>query len=263
VRLLIIVAAVAVLHRGRAFRDLTLGRASRRPQPKLLLELARIGAPIGARILLGEGFLPVLAFFVARFGADATTAHAVGLRVVSLISVIALGFSSAATTMSAWARSDGSPWALRELRAALLLVGGGYAVVLSAATALGFGFVVDVLFALDDASAEPALRGLLPLVLAYFVLDTLGTVLAGFLVGQLDTLVPTLVVMVSFWGVGLGAGLLLSGPGGFGFSGLWVGMSIGAALVAVFNVARSARHITALAAGGTGKGEGVEGEARP
>jgi len=33
VRLLIIVAAVAVLHRGRAFRDLTLGRASRRPQP--------------------------------------------------------------------------------------------------------------------------------------------------------------------------------------------------------------------------------------
>jgi|GEM_PF-6873263 len=42
--------------------------------------------------------------------------------------------------------------------------------------------------------------------------------------------------MVSFWGVGLGAGLLLSGPGGLGFSGFWAGMSIGAGLIAGVNL---------------------------
>lgn len=203
VRMLIVAAAVLVMHRGRAFRELALNAASRRPRPTLLLELLRVGTPIGARILLGEGFLPVLTFFVAHYGADATTAHAIGLRLVSLISVIGLGFSAAATTMAAWARTEGSPRALRELRAALLIVGGGYAVVLSAVTALAFGFIVDVLFGVHDASMKSALHMLLPLVLAYFLLDTLGTVFGGYLVGMLDTLVPSVVVMVSFWGAGL------------------------------------------------------------
>jgi multidrug resistance protein, MATE family len=248
VRMLVVVAAVVVMHRGQAFRDLALGRASLRLRPKLMLELLRVGTPIGARIVLGEGFLPALAFFVARFGADATTAHAIGLRLVSLISVVALGFSSAATTLAAWARTDGSPQALRELRSALLLVGGGYAVVLSAATALAFNFVVDVLFALDDESAQGALRALLPLALAYFVLDTLGAVFGGYLVGMLDTLVPMVVVMVSFWVAGLGTGLLLSGPAGMGFYGLWAGMALGSALVAVFNILRATHHIRALRA---------------
>lgn len=246
VRMLIVVAAVIVLHRGRAFRDLALGRASLRPRLKLISELVRVGTPIGVRIMLGEGFLPVLAFFVTRFGADATTAHTIGLRLVSLISVIALGFSSAATTMAAWARADRSPRALRELRYALLLVGGGYAVVLAAVTALVFDFVVQVLFGLNDQSAESALRVLLPLVLGYFLLETLGTVFSGYLVGMVDTLIPTIVVMVSYWGVGLGVGLLLSGPVGMGLYGLWTGMAFGAGLIAVFNVFRSSHRIKVL-----------------
>lgn len=246
VRMLIIVAAVSVMHYGRAFRDLALATAAWRYRPKMLLDLVRLGTPIGLRILLAEGFLPVLAFFVARFGADATTAHAVGLRVASVLAVIGLGFSSAATTMAAWARTDGSPRALGQLRSALLLVGGGYAVILSAATALTFGFVIDVLFPLDSESAQSAVHSLLPLMLGYFLLDTVGTVFGGYLVGMLDTLVPTVVVMVSFWVVGLSAGLLLSGPVGMGFYGLWVGLALGAALVAVFNIFRSAHHIRAL-----------------
>ncbi|MFD9735818.1 MATE family efflux transporter [Umezawaea sp. NPDC059074] len=237
VRGLIIVAALAVVHR-KVFPDAVRWR----PDIRALGQLARVGAPIGVRILLGEGFLPILAFFMARFGAEATTAHAVALRLVTLISVVALGFSSAAATMSAWARADRSPTALRGLRSALLLVGGCYAVVLSAATAGAFGFVVDVLFGLRDVGAKSALHVLLPLVLGYFVLDTLGTMLNGYLVGMQDTLLPTVVVMVSFWVVGLGTGLLLSGPVGMGFSGLWVGMAVAALLVFVFNVARSGYH---------------------
>ncbi|WP_170837636.1 MATE family efflux transporter [Actinopolyspora xinjiangensis] len=246
VRMLVIVAAIVLMHRGRAFRNLALGNASLRPRPKLILEVVRDGTPIGVRILLGEGFLPVLAFFVARFGSDATTAHALGLRLVSLIAVIALGFSSAATTMAAWARVDGNPRALHALRSALLLVSGSYAVVLAAVTTIAFDFVVDVLFALDDHSAESTLRALLPLVLTYFLLDTLGTVLGGYLVGLLDTLVPMIVVMISFWGVGLGTGLLLSGPAGMGFYGLWVGMALGAAPVALFNFVRVTYQIKIL-----------------
>lgn len=234
VRGLIIVAALAVMH-----WVVFPGRIPWRPDARLLRELVRVGAPIGVRILLGEGFLPVLMFFVAHFGAEATTAHAVALRLVSLISVIALGFSSAAGTMSAWARADGRPGELRGLLFALLLVGGGYAVVLSAATAVAFGFVVDV-FGLQEMGAESTLHALLPLVLGYFVLDTLGAVFNGYLVGMQDTLLPTVVVMISFWGVGLGIGLLLSGPAGL--TGLWIGLVVAASLVAAFNITRASRH---------------------
>ena len=246
VRLLIVMTAMTVMQRGHDFADVALRRDSMRPRVSMLLELVRLGTPIGARILFGEGFLPVLAFFVAGYGADATTAHAIALRLVSLISVVSLGFSSAATTISAWARAEGDWRSLRNLRASVLLIGGAYAAVLSAAITLAFGFIVHVVFSLHDASVVSVLRSLLPLFLAYFVLDTLGSAFGGFLVGMLDTVMPALVVMVAYWGVGLGAGMLLAKAGGLGVRGLWAGMVIGAALIALFNLFRSTHHVRVL-----------------
>ncbi len=243
VRLLVVIAFGIVFHRNQHFRSLQFRLTS--PDPKHLLTLAGIGAPIGARIGLGEGFLPVLAFFVAKFGSDSVAAHAVGLRVASLLSVVALGFSSAATTMSAWARAERDANTLRSLRNALLIVGGGYSVGLSIAIALTFPFIANMVFALN-ASAEAALYSLAPFLVLYFITDTVGSAFNGYLVGQLDTALPTIVVVVSFWIVGLGIGLTVSEHTALGFAGLWLGMAIAATIVAAFNVARASTHMVGL-----------------
>lgn len=246
VRILIVMATFAVVYRGRAFKDLAIRNATPDLRLPMLIELVRVGLPIGVRILLGEGILPVLAFFVARYGADATAAHAVGLRLESLIAVCALGFSSAATTVAAWARTDRDWRALRDLRSVLLLIGAVYAVALSLIVAATFSFIVRVVFSLHEPSTEATLVTLLPLVIGYFVIDTFGIIFNGYLVGLLDTLIPTVVVMVSYWIVGLGFGVLLAGHTPLGFYGLWWGMVISGGLIALFNFSRSAHHIRVL-----------------
>jgi multidrug resistance protein, MATE family len=247
IRILVVVAAYTVLYRTGVFRDLDLRNVPQGLSLPMLAELVRVGLPIGVRILFGEGFIPVLVFFVARFGADATAAHAVGLRLESLIWGVALGFSSAAATLAAWASSDRDWRALRELRSALLLVAAVYVAVLAVILTTGFSFVVQVVFSLREPSAVAILSNLLPLLVGYFAVDMLGTILGGYLVGLQDTLVPTVVVILSYWVVGLGIGIFLAHHTALGFYGLWTGMVVGASLIPLFNFARSAHHIKIFA----------------
>ncbi|TCK65753.1 MATE family efflux transporter [Curtobacterium sp. PhB136] len=245
VRLLIVIAAYAVLLRARAFRDLKLSESSRRPDLVALRNLSGLGLPIGVRILLGEGFLPVIAFFVAQYGADATAAHAVGLRVESLVGVFALGFSSAATTLAAWSRSARDWRRLQHLQWSLFIVAAGYALGVSALIALLFPQIQTQVFGLSSVTVSSLLWSLLPWVLLSFCFDSVGSMYNGFLVGMLDTKLPTLVVAISYWAFGLGLGMILAWAGA-GFFGLWIGMTAAGFVVTVFNVYRASVHVRRL-----------------
>lgn len=248
VRLLIAISAYALLLRARAFRDLNLSESPRLPNLAALRSLTALGLPIGVRILLGEGFLPVIAFFVAQYGADATAAHALGLRVESLVGVFALGLSSAATTLAAWSRSTEDWRRLRQLQWSLFIVASGYAVGVSALIVLFFPQIQTQVFALSSVTVSSLLWSLLPWLLLSFCFDTVGSMYNGFLVGMLDTKLPTLVVAMSYWALGLGLGVILSWAGA-GFFGLWIGMVAAGLVVAVFNVYRASVHVTRLRLG--------------
>lgn len=246
VRMFASVLVGVVLLRGRTFRELDLRAGSPAPRPPMLLELGRVGAWIGVRILLGEGFLPVLAFFVARHGAHAVSAHAVALRLESLIVVFALGFSSAATAAAAWAHEEKDWRALRDLRTALLLIGLVYSLVLSSAVTLCFHGIVRDVFGIHDRGTQTTLSTLLPLLIVYIVVDTLVTMPMGYLVGLSDTRVPTAVVAAGNWILGLGSGAALSEFTPLGFYGLWLGAGIGTTCVTAFCFARAGQHIKTL-----------------
>lgn len=246
VRGLIVLAAISLLLRGSQFRDLSLASASPRIDFARIVDLAKVGTPIGFRLLVGEGFLPVLAFFVTQFGADATAAHVVGLRVVTLITVFAIGFSAASTTIAAWSRADNNWLALRRLRLALLAVALAYVVVVGGMIAFSFDFIVQTVFAVASEEVTSILWGLLPLILLNFLFDTVGSMYNGFLVGMQDTYLPTIVVTMSYWVFGIGLGLTLAEFTPMGFYGLWSGMLVAGVIVAVFNYLRAGRHIRVL-----------------
>ncbi|MFI9011469.1 MATE family efflux transporter [Actinosynnema sp. NPDC053489] len=247
-----VLTGVAVL-RVTGLRELGLRARPSAPDRAMLGALVRVGGWIGVRILFGEGFLPVLAFFVARFGASATAAHAVGLRVETLVAVFALGFSGAASAVAAWARQDGDWRALRDLRSALVLISGTCTAVLAAVLLLGSGLITGVVFDLRDPVAVDLFTELLPLVVAYLFVDTLVTTSMGYLVGLADTRLPTIVVTAGYWVVGLGTGLLLAGFTRAGFLGLWIGVITGGCAVVAFSLARSGHHVRALRAANEGE----------
>lgn len=246
VRAAIVLAATLLLVRGKAFASLGLADAPLRLDVEKMVDLVKVGTPIGVRILAGEGFLPVLAFFVAGFGAETTAAHAVGLRIETLVSVFALGFSAAATTIAAWAWADEDWVALRHLKNALFVVALMYVIAIDVIVASTFGFIQHTVFGISSDHVVGLLWGLLPLLLLSFSIDTIGSMYNGFLVGVQDTYLPTAVVMLSYWVFGTGLGVLLAHVTSMGFYGLWAGMTIAGLIIAVFNVARAGRHVRVL-----------------
>ena len=56
---------------------------------------------------------------------------------------------------------------------------------------------------------------------------------AGALRGYRDTAIPLLLAVVGYWGIGFTGGWLLGFPAGYGPLGLWSGLAVGLAAVAL------------------------------
>jgi len=74
---------------------------------------------------------------------------------------------------------------------------------------------------------------LLMLAALFQMTDGLQVIGLGLLRGLQDTRAPMVIAAISYWGIGVTAGYILSQPMGFGASGVWVGLVIGLTCAAV------------------------------
>jgi MATE family multidrug resistance protein len=86
---------------------------------------------------------------------------------------------------------------------------------------------------------------LLPLAGLFQVFDGIQVVTGGILRGLGDTRSPMIINLLGFWGVGIPAGLLLGFKAGMGAQGLWWGLVVGLASVAVILLVRVRYRIRA------------------
>ena len=89
---------------------------------------------------------------------------------------------------------------------------------------------------------------LIPIAAVFQVFDGAQAVAAGVLRGSADTRVPAALALVGYWLAGLPLGAWLAFRNGLGPRGLWWGLSLGLALVALLLLARIVQrfrgHIT-------------------
>ncbi|WP_375656524.1 MATE family efflux transporter [Bartonella sp. CM120XJJH] len=102
IRILIVMAVAIILSRNSAFHSFHFNYLRPKLEISRIIKLLRVGFPIGIRILIAEGFPSVIAFIITAYGVQALAAHTIGMRLDMLISVVALGISSAAATIAAW-----------------------------------------------------------------------------------------------------------------------------------------------------------------
>jgi MATE family multidrug resistance protein len=180
--------------------------------------ILRLGLPIGGILGLEIGVFATTGILMGLLGADALGAHQL---------VVALG--------------SGAPVAARRAGFVALALGVAYmaimAVVLVAAPRAIARIYVDI-----DAPANSGLVGIalqLLLIAALFqIFDGMQAIAAGALRGYRDTAVPLLLAVIGYWGVGFAGGWLLAFPGGYGPIGLWSGLAVGLAAVAVMLTVR-------------------------
>jgi MATE family multidrug resistance protein len=89
-----------------------------------------------------------------------------------------------------------------------------------------------------DAAVVGLAAALLPIAGTFQVFDGLQVVSLGILRGLADTRVPFLIALLGFWLLGFPVSLLLGFQRGLGAIGLWWGLVVGLAAVAVLLLAR-------------------------
>ncbi len=169
-------------------------------------------------------------------GAAALGAHQLVINCASISFMVPLGLSQAATVRVAYQVGAGRPFAARRAGFVALALGIGF----MAAAALLMLMIPQSIIAVYVDTADPANRELvliarhLIVIAAIFqVFDGMQTIAVGALRGYQDTVMPLLLASLGYWGVGFLGGWLFAFPLGYGAVGLWWGLALGLATVAI------------------------------
>ncbi|MBV8738786.1 MAG: MATE family efflux transporter [Alphaproteobacteria bacterium] len=201
-----------------------------------MAEILRLGWPMGAIRGIESGVFLATGVLMGLFGAAALGAHQLILNCAGVSFMVPLGLSQAATVRVAYEIGAGRPREANRAGFVALALG----VLFMSAAALVFSTMPRTIIGLYIDLSNPANRDLVQIarrlmaIAAIFqVFDGMQTIAAGALRGYKDTLIPLLLATFGYWGVGFVGGWILAFPLGYGAVGLWWGLALGLATVAL------------------------------
>ncbi|MCE7949552.1 MAG: MATE family efflux transporter [Xanthomonadales bacterium PRO7] len=215
------------------------------PQPRVILDLLRLGVPMGISLLMEAGLFVTAALLIGSLGADVVAGHQIAINVASVTFMVPLGLAMATTVRVGRAAGSGNAEGARW--AGHVGIGASLASqVVSCALMALFPHFIAALYTQDTAVAAIA-ANLLLFAAAFQLSDGIQVTANGALRGLKDTTGPMAITTLSYWGIGMPVGYLLCFHFGHGASGMWVGMIAGLSVAAVLLFARFARQARHLA----------------
>lgn len=206
-------------------------------------EILKVGLPIGLTVLAEVGLFSVAAILMGRLGTNETAAHAVALQLASMAFMVPLGLGMAATVRVGLAYGRGDAEGVRLAGWAAIVMGTGF-MALTAALFLAIPHALVTIF-LD--SSDPANATALMLAATYLgiagifqLVDGAQVVAAHSLRGLSDTRTPMLLAIFGYWFVGLPTAYVLGFVLDLRGIGVWIGLAVGLAFVAILLVSRFA-----------------------
>ena len=198
--------------------------------------ILRLGLPIGGILGLEIGVFATTGILMGLLGADALGAHQLVMNCISVVFMVPLGIAQAATVRVAVALGSRAPVAARRAGIVALALGVAYMAIMAGVLLAAPRAIAKIYVDID----APANRGLVVIALyllaiaaLFQIFDGVQAIAAGALRGYRDTAVPLLIAVVGYWGIGFTGGWLLAFPAGCGPIGLWSGLAIGLAAVAL------------------------------
>jgi MATE family multidrug resistance protein len=201
-----------------------------------IADILRLGLPIGGLRGVEAGVFLAAGILMGLLGAAALGAHQLVLNCAGISFMVSLGLSQAATVRVAYQLGAGRAFSARRAGFVALALGIGFmgaaAVVLWALPQTIIAAYVDIA---DPANREivQIARRLIAIAALFQVFDGMQVIAAGALRGYRDTMVPMVLATFGYWGAGFGGGRLLAFPLGYGAVGVWWGLALGLAVVAV------------------------------
>ena len=241
---LLAVALAVVLMTDRQFRRFHLFGRWWRPDWPRFRRLWLLGLPIGLAMGFEGGVFSAAAYLMGLISADAVAAHAVALQIAALSFMVPWGMAQAATVRVGLALGRGDRAGIARAGWSAWGMGTGF-MALMAVLIWAIPRPLITLF-LDDTAANAGVIALgvsfLAIAAIFQVVDGAQVVGAGILRGLHDTRVPMIFTFIGYWLVGIGAGVWLAFSAGWGGVGIWSGLALGLAIVAVLMLLRWTRR---------------------
>ncbi len=222
-----------IMPRLSALRMLRNAFAARRSEMGNIL---RLGLPIGGMRGIEVGVFMTTGILMGLLGSAALGAHQLVLNCAGITFMVPLGLGQAATVRVAYELGAHRPAVARRAGFVALALGIGF----MAPAAVVLWTTPDAIIAVYVNITDPAnretvqiARRLLVVAAIFQVFDGMQVIAASVLRGCKDTFVPMLLATFGYWGVGFVGGWLLAFPLGFGPAGLWWGLAVGLAVVAM------------------------------
>jgi MATE family multidrug resistance protein len=237
VQVLSLAVLVAYAGRLRSLARYALFQRIWRPDWPAFARVFRLGWPIGLTNLAEAGLFAASALLMGLIGTRELAAHGIAIEVSSVIFMVHLGLSNAATVRAGRALGAVDGVALRRGAGVAIALSLGFAAATMAVYLLLPAQMMGLFLAPDDPE-RPAVIAIgvsLLAVAAFFQLADAAQVMAmGLLRGIQDTRVPLAIAALSYWAVGIPASWLLGVHLGYGGEGVWAGLVLGLTLAAVF-----------------------------
>ncbi len=241
--------AIVVAFHPRFRRYRLFGRFWRADWPRFR-EMLRLGLPISGILTFEVSLFGASALLMGLIGAASLAAHAIAIQIASLAFMVPMGIAQAATVRVGRAYGAGSTdgitlsgWTAFALGVAFMAA---VAVVMVTLPELLISVFLDT-GAPENAEVVRIAIVFLAIAALFQIVDGAQAVGAGMLRGLQDTKVPMLYALIGYWGVGMPSGIVLAFVFGLGGTGIWLGLSIGLAAVALLLMARWIRRRTLIA----------------
>lgn len=201
-------------------------------------EVLHLGLPSTLQIFFEVGAFNLGLFLIGTFGEVPQAAHQIVLQFAAMAFMVPLGLSFAMAIRIGQAAGNGDAPAVRRIGFSNL----GLVFLMMSVSAVTFALFNDQLPHLfENNPAVIELAATMLLIAAFFqFFDGTQVAALGALRGLKDVRVPTLLVMFGYWGLAVPLGILLAFFLDVGPLGLWYGITLGLAFVAVSLVLRFA-----------------------
>jgi len=238
-----LLALLAYLHRNKAYARLHLIGDWAKPDSYIIKQVLGLGLPIGLAMFVEVSMFCMIALFLSPLGPNVIAGHQVVLNATSLLFMAPLSLGMALTLRVSYLVGAQDFIAARLLARSSLLLALGLACI--SAPILFFGRELIASFYTTDPAVLAIAIQLFMLCAIFQVVDVIQVTMINVLRGYQDTKIPMLIMLLSFWGVCLPLGFVLTFSSWItapmGAAGFWTALIVGLSCAAILLTTRMFR----------------------
>lgn len=203
---------------------------------KTIRELLHIGIPSSLQVGIETSAFAISAILIGTISPVAQAAHQIAISCAAFTFMVSMGLAQAGSIRVSNAFGRGDFPKIAAIGKSTIVT----AVIYGIFCAIAFTLLKDILpLGFNKKTEVIQLASVLLLYAAVFqISDSTQAISAGLLRGIKDVKIPTILIGIAYWAIGIPAGYLFGIHWKMGAAGMWLGFIIGLTMASVFLISR-------------------------